>query len=180
MNGSTEVLNIIIGKFSYQQPRQMSSFVRLASDTDVYEVNGFLEMTFNKDENSFRNNIILKDNQKNWKSLKFNFPQKQYVLYNENGKWMIDGTNTDSVKTANYLNSLSHLTSSNFVDNFLGSNPNKTLIITKSDSTQLTIKEFASDSTFVINSSINSESYFNGNKNDLINKIFVDKNSFFK
>ncbi len=179
MNGSTETLNIIIGKFSFQQPRQMNSFVRLASDTDVYEVDGFLEMTFNKDENFFRNEIILKDNQKNWKSLEFNFSQKQFVLSNENGKWMIDGVNTDSAKTANYLNSLSHLTSLNFVDNFSGSNPNKTLIITKNDSTQLTIKEFVSDSSFVINSSVNSESYFNGNKDNLTNKIFVDKSSFF-
>ena len=58
-----ETLDLIIGRFSYQQqPRSMSTFVRLGNDVDIYEVDGFLEMSFNKNADSFRNGDIISSN----------------------------------------------------------------------------------------------------------------------
>ncbi|HED38522.1 MAG TPA: DUF4340 domain-containing protein, partial [Ignavibacteria bacterium] len=41
------VLDIVIGKYVFKQPRSLSSFVRLSDEEEVYEVNGILSITFN-------------------------------------------------------------------------------------------------------------------------------------
>lgn len=55
----------MIGKFAFQQPRSMSTFVKLAGDIDIYEVEGFLDMIFNKTSNDFRDETIIKSDRKN-------------------------------------------------------------------------------------------------------------------
>lgn len=178
-----EALNLIIGKFSFQQPRQMNTFVRLAHNDDVYEVEGFLEMTFNQGANSFRDNYILNENQSDWKSLDFQYPaDSSFTMFNVNGIWSIDGKAADSTAAANYLRTLARLSNSNFVDEGTDnlSNPIYKLTIEKTDSTFRTISAFAADSTLIIHSSQNPTSYFDGNKGDLKGKIFVGKNKFIK
>ena len=61
------VADVIIGKFSYQQPSnpyaqrqgKMTTYVRITEEPEVYAVNGFLSMTFNRDINSFRNKNLV-------------------------------------------------------------------------------------------------------------------------
>lgn len=77
--GSNEVLNLIIGKFAFQQPRSMSTFVRLADDTDIYEVDGFLDMTFNKSADNFRDETIIKSDKNKWNTLKFEHSKMVFV-----------------------------------------------------------------------------------------------------
>ncbi len=170
---SKKVLDIILGKFTFQQPRSINSYVRLSDENEVYETEGFLEMTFNKDANSFRNNNILNENYKNWKSLKFNYPKDSFELKKVENKWKINNSVTDSLKTENYLRTLSKLTSSEFVDNFTTGDVKKSVKIQTSDSTFVTINLLQADSVMVINSSTNMESYFDASKNGILDKVFT-------
>ena len=38
--GNDNTLDIVLGKFAYQQPRTMLTYVRVKGDNDVYEING--------------------------------------------------------------------------------------------------------------------------------------------
>jgi len=178
-NGSKN-LDIIIGKFSYEQPRSMNSYVRLTDEDEVYEVNGFLSMTFNKDKNQFRNNTIIKDSERNWESLTFKYPEDSFSLVKDNGVWKLDGVKTDSAKTIKYLRSLERLSSTDYLDDFKNGKITKTLTIERNDSTTLIINEMIADSLHAITSSVNSGNYFNAEKGNLGKKIFVDKSKFFK
>jgi len=176
-----EALNLIIGKFAFQQPRSMSTFVRLAGENDVYEVDGFLDMTFNKDVNSFRNETIVRIEKSSLNKLTFDYSEgESFELIKVDGKWTIDDTETDSANTDKALNSLSRLTNTNFIDNISDNSlPPQThkLVIEADDQDPIEIIGYRDDSRFIVHSSVNLENYFDGEK--VGEKIFLKKESLF-
>jgi len=140
-----------------------------------------LEMQFNVAENTFRENHILNEDKENWKSLQFDYPaDSSFTLANVNGAWTINGSEVDSAKTANYLNTLSKISGSDFIDENTSGKGLYTLTIERGDNSIATVTAVKTDSTIIINSSSNKDSYFDGNKNDLLKKIFVGMNKFKK
>lgn len=180
----TETLDILFGRFSFQQPRSMSTYVRLHNDTDVYEVDGFLSATFNQGANSFRDNTIIQDNYEDWQNLTFNYPaDSSYQLSRMNDKWFANDDMTDSAETAKNLRQLQRQTSTSFLDEVEESDlssPDFKLTVTKKDSSTFEISGYQIDSLFVISSSLNPDTYFDGTKNDLKNKVFPGRGKFFK
>ena len=182
--GSDNTLDIVIGKFSYRQPRSMSSYVRITGDENVYEVNGFLEFAFNQKPDFFRNNTIVKDDFSNWEKLTHIYPADSsfQVVKDTSGYWTINNARTDSAKTINFLRTLSRLTGSEFIDNpdrsLLGK-ANYTLTIESSAAGlggAITISAYSDQ--LIVHSSQNPDSYFDGNANALWQKIFTGKNHF--
>ena len=115
--GSDQTLDLMIGRFSFQQPRTMNTFVRLFNDKDVYEVDGFLDMTFNQGPNIFRDGTIINSDYNNWKQIQFVYPaDSSFQLVNNGSYWLLNGIKTDSSKTINYLNRLRNLSNNSFVD----------------------------------------------------------------
>ncbi len=179
--GGSKVLDLIIGKFSFQQPRSISTYVRLNDETDVYEVDGFLDMIFNKDANSFRDETVIKSDKNNWNKLSFsNTESESFELVRIDNKWTIDGQVTDSAKTVTALNSLARLSNNNFVDNvedgLLPSQVSK-LTIELTNSEAIEVIGYKDASKFLIHSSQNNEAYFDGNK--VGEKVFLKKEAFF-
>lgn len=181
IEGSKLSLDLVIGRFSFQQPRTMNTFVRLYNDKDVYEVDGFLDMTFNQGANIFRDGTVIKSDHNSWKQIHFTYPaDSSFQMVKGDSNWLIDGRNTDSLKTANYLNRLANLSNNNFVDDVKidpASTPTFSLNITTSDLKFIEIKGYQDSSYFLIHSSQNSEAFFDGSS--LSNNIFVGKSSFF-
>lgn len=179
--GDNLTLDIIIGRFAFKQPRSMNTYVRLANDTDVYEVEGFLSASFNQTADNFRDNTIIKDDYANWTSLTFDYPaDSSFQMIKLNNKWFINDAETDSAKTVKYFRSIQRLTSSNFVDEDVsGRVPDYKLTVT-SDSTETFVTGYKTDSTFVVHSSINESSYFDGDKVNLWKKLFVGMNTLMK
>lgn len=177
----SEVLNLVIGKFSFQQPRSMSTFVRLYDETDVYEVDGFLEMTFNKDVNNLRDETVIKSDKEKWNKLSFNYNDSgSFELIKIDSKWTIDGNPTDSAKTVMALNTLQRVTSTDYIDyspNEMLSSQSSELIIELTDGESIQITGNKGDEKYVISSSLNKENYFDGNK--IGEKIFITKESLF-
>ena len=179
-NGN-EVLNLIIGKFAFQQPRSMSTFVRLMNENDVYEVDGFLEMTFNKDAKSLRDETVVKSDKNKWNKITLTSNVfESYELVKVDNAWLIDGIATDSAKTTNVLSALSRLTNSDYLDNIeeniLPPLESK-LVIELSNGNNIELTSYKNDSQYIIRSSQNLESYFDGNK--IGKKIFITKESLF-
>jgi len=162
----------------------MSTFVRLYNETDVYEVDGFLAATFNQNADNYRDGSVIKDDYNNWTSLKFNYPaDSSFQLVKKNDQWFANNEPTDSAKTVDYLRKLSSLSSTNFVDDInpsLFDFPDYILTIDTEDGNIIEVKGMKSDSLFLINSSVNPESYFNGTINKFSDKIFIGLSSLKK
>lgn len=179
--GNNKTLDLIIGKFEYHKPNTMISFVRIQNENEIYGVNGFLNFAFNHDQNYFRDNRIINDYYSNWKKLTFTYPGDSSFVLEKNGKiWKINNSETDSSSTAKYLSSISNLTNQNIVDDVNKNDLNKVKYHLTIESSSKGVIEISAFQNNIINSSQNNETYFNGNKTDLLNKIFVKKDKFFK
>jgi hypothetical protein len=181
--GNDNTLDLIIGKFSFQQPRQMNTFVRLNGEDEVYETDGFLDMAFNQKPDYFRNNLLVKDNPADWKKLTFTYPDSSFELIKDNNHWTINGIKTDSVKTATYLRTLSHLSSSSFIDNPPDAEMAKAKYTLSIESTSLggiVLSAYGNTQGTIVASTENDGAYFNGDKNNLLSKIFISKKHLLK
>ncbi len=185
--------DVSIGKFSYiqgpkpQNPYQrpqgvMTSFVKLGNDKEVYAVDGFLSMTFNRKINEFRDSRVLYANKDDLKQISFHFPDNDYTLTKNDSIWMIDGLKADSASVANFLTSLKRVNSTDFIsdNNVPEGNPDCSLILTGKNGTELAhISAFYSDTThIVISSSINEGTYFDGKNSGLFSRLFKTKSEF--
>jgi hypothetical protein len=170
--GNNNTLDLIIGKFSFQQPRQMNNFVRLTDEDEVYETEGFLDISFNQKPDYFRNNAIVDDNTENWKKLTFTYPGNSFQLIKNDKTWTINGESTDSVTTANYLRTLSHLSGTSFIDNpGTLQKAEYTLTIESGAKGAIVVAAYGDTSSTILTSSENKGAYFNGKP--LMQKIFV-------
>lgn len=183
--GSDNTLDITLGKFAYQQPRTMMTYVKVKGDNNVYETNGFLEFSFNQKPDYFRNNTLVDDDMSHWSRLTFTYPADSsfQMVKDTTNQWKINNINIDSSKAVNFLRTLSHLSGSGFVDNPDESLLNKavySLTIGSSALSTVTLSAYIDSSNYLIHSSQNPDAYFNGNKNNLKGKIFVGRNYFLK
>ena len=117
LKGSSVLADIVIGKFSYSEPRNMTSYVRLAGEKEVYGVEGMLGMSFNRNINAFRDRTIIKSNKADWTKLTFSYPaDSSFVLEKKGEKWMIGEMETDSASVVNYFNQIASLSDGSFTD----------------------------------------------------------------
>jgi len=178
--GSDLALDLVIGRFQFQQPRTMNTYVRLYNDKDVYEVDGFLDMTFNQGANVFRDGTVINSDYKDWKQIQFVYPSdSSFQLVNNGNKWLLNGNPTDSTKTVNYLNRLRNLTNTSFVDDKKNSNsttPTFSLNITTNDMKFIEVNCYEDSTSTIIHSSQNPEAWFDGAS--LTKTIFVGKSTF--
>ena len=185
MEGSDETLNLVIGKFSFKQPRSMSTFVRLFEDADVYEIDGFLDMSFNQKPNYFRDATVIQDDHNNWSRLSFQYPaDSSFQLSKQGDYWFDNSVEVDSASTANTLRVLSRINGSDFIDSLevseLG-NPTHKLVIDSDKLGEITVDGYYVDEkNNVIVSSLNPEAIFDGIKNNLFNKVFIGRHKFDK
>ena len=178
--GSDLSLDLVIGRFSFQQPRSMNTFVRLYNDKDVYEVDGFLDMTFNQGANMFRDGTVINSDFNNWKQIQFVYPaDSSFQLVNTGNNWLLNGQKTDSAKTVNYLNRIRNLSNNNFIDNVNVNSttmPSYSLNITTSDMNFIEVKCYVDSAKTIIHSSQNPDAWFDGSS--IKNTIFVGKSNF--
>jgi hypothetical protein len=183
LEGGKQTLNIIIGRIAFQQPRSVSTYVRLSNDVNVYKTDGYAGMSFNRTANDFRNNNIISGNKNDWISLTYQYPSdSSFILSSAGKRWRIGNTITDSAKTVQLLNNLQHVSSIDFVDDFTPGDfrkPDYKLLIDKKDTTNIQVDAYLDSSRVILHSSENPESYFNGTKN-LNERIFLSANRFLK
>ncbi|GMR25634.1 MAG: DUF4340 domain-containing protein [Ignavibacteria bacterium] len=181
--GDNPTLDIVIGRFNYQQqPRSVSTYVRLYKDVDVYEVDGFLALTFNQDANAFRDGTVIKDDSNSWTKLQFNYPaDSSFTLSKINNKWYVKNIEADSAKTANYLRRLSNLSQNKFADDVViqtEQKPTYKLTISNEKLEFIEVAAYVDSTNYVLISSENPETKFDGKS--FGNTIFVSYKSFLK
>lgn len=187
-------LDLYIGKFTYKQPAQqnyyqqqniqITSYVRLANEDEIYAVDGLISMMFNRDLSAFRNKNIVNSNTYNWKRVSFNYPgDSSFVLIKQDDKWTINGMQTDSATVTSYINSLSNTTSDTFYDQKASTElALYTLKIEGNEMEPIEVKAFpATDKNgFLIQSTQNKGTLYSDSDSTLVNKLFSGRNELMK
>ncbi len=164
MKGSDVLADVVIGKFSFQQPRTTTSYVRLTDDKEVYGVEGMLAMSFNRNLNSFRDRTIIKSNKADWTKLTFSYPaDSSFVLERRDNKWMIGDMQADSAKVAQYFTRIANLTDGSFINEKPVVAPTHRLSIEGNNMMQKVevIGYYSDPEHFVMESNLNPDTWIN-------------------
>ncbi|MCK9270508.1 MAG: DUF4340 domain-containing protein [Bacteroidales bacterium] len=193
-----ELADLMIGKFSYTQPPpaqgqqnpyqqqqrgKMTSYVRLTDETPVYAVDGFLKMAYQDNVNAYRNKSLVKVSRDDIATLSYTYPDRAIDLEKTDGHWMMNGQPADSAAMVKYLNKLSRLNSSAFVDPSVVKTSDAThkLTIQGSNFSPVVIEAFPVADTamrYVVTSSANPGAEFDGSNARLFETIFVEEPVF--
>ncbi len=186
------VADLYIGKFTFSQGKNnpmmrqgggsITSYIRLADDDIVYAVDGFLSMMFNRSVESFRYNTLISNTKEVWEKISFSYPaDSSFSLTKTGEKWQINGTEGDSALIAQFINTLSNTTSSDFYNEnvTLQTPSHKIKIEGKNLGIPIEINAYIADETnkYFITSNLNTEAKFSA-KNGLFSKIFASKSKF--
>ncbi|TNF46126.1 MAG: DUF4340 domain-containing protein [Bacteroidetes bacterium] len=171
----TKVLSeLIIGKFSFSEPRNTTSYVRMEGEKEVYGVEGLLSMSFNRNLNAFRDRTVINSTKTDWTKLTFSYPaDSSFVLEKKAEKWMIGELETDSAAVAQYFNTIASLTDGNFAAQKPEIAPTHRLIIEGNNGMQkIEISGyFVSPDEFVLESNQNPDTWLNSKTT--ADKLFV-------
>lgn len=179
-NGNNVVADVVIGKFNYQ-PQKVSTYVRLSNDKEVYAVEGFLSMVFNRDLDAFRDQTVIKSNKGNWAKLTFSYPaDSSFVLTRSGSNWLVDGAAADSSAVESFFSDISNLTNSSFAQNEVQGSPSHSLLI-EGDNMLAPVKisgYYVDEKNFIFESSQNQGTFFNNI--NTAGKIFISPGKFVK
>lgn len=188
--GEELTADFLIGKFStrqsrqqnhYQQPQySMTTYVRLNGEEEVYAIDGFLSMSFNRSIEDFRNKTILKADKNDLTKLTFSYPgDSSFTVSKQNNKWMLGGVLADSVKMVSYLGSITRLNSSNFIEKPAVelSEPVFSVVVEGNNINPVEINAFPADTInkYYIRSSVNPDAVFSSANEGIAEKLFVGK-----
>jgi len=185
------VADLMIGKFNYNIPKdqqqqmqmqsrqqrgEMTSFVRLPDEKEVYAVDGYLKMTFSGKVDSYRYRTLVSVNPSDINRITITETGSKKVLESQDGKWFFNGIPADSLKSVKYRSALSRLTGSKFISQEGGqSYPAYSLLIEGNNFTPVELQAYPAADTniaYVISSSANPGSYFSGKDGGLFKKIW--------
>lgn len=175
-SGKDLVADLRVGKYSFQQSRKVTSYVRLEGENAVYGVDGYVAMSFNGDMalERFRFKQLVERSKDSWTKLSFNYPDGAFTMSRDSVSWKIDGVEADSASVVDYLNAINGLSGSEFTN----ATPTGSRLTVKIEGNNMPapIELYASGAgeERVIWSSLGSDSFFK-DANGLFSKIFVKK-----
>jgi len=192
MQNDKMLADIMIGTFNYIQPEaganpygrgrgEIITFIRVDNETPVYSISSQIGMTLGKTANDYRDKQLSMFQEKDINKIQFDYFDKgKFTLNKVSGKWEADFANADSITMARYVKMMQHLNGGKFVDNFNPESATESGVITieGEDMNPIVIKEYQKDSTSVIHSSMNPQSYFSGEMASLKDKVFVTQEHF--
>jgi len=187
--GRKVTTDLFVGKFSYSKNEddpnpmsrnkgKMATYIRVKGDETVYAVPGFIKMTIQSDVAAYRNKTVCTIAKDNITKVAFNYPDGNFLLSRETGRWTVDGQPADSLKVENYFKKITKVVSSNYMDDFvLGNVPAYQVKIEGNNMIPIEIKAFPADTVnkFVIVSSLNPEGKFSAEKSKIFDRLFTKK-----
>jgi hypothetical protein len=186
------VADLMVGRFSYKQLSnqnsmygrnniQGTSYVRISGEDEVYGVDGFLSLSFNRTFNDWRDNTLIRVTRDDITSLRFIFPaDSSYTLTKKDSRWFIDSTPADSSAVASFLATLSNVDGQDFDDTFKADvNPDYQLVIEGNNLLNITVKSYRqSGDNYILNSSLNPDICFSSKADGAYKRIFKSKKEF--
>jgi hypothetical protein len=167
-----------------QQQQQMGgggfggvfTYVRLEGEDEVYTVDGFLESSFNRGLNDWRDKSLLRIQKEQVSKVSFNYPDSGFVAQKRERKWWIGDQLADSTKLNVYLNQLELKNASSFADDFTPSRqPDISLNIDSSSGPLATLQAWKREKDWVVTSTHQAGVYFSTEGSGIFNAVFERK-----
>ncbi len=186
--GKKTTLDMMVGRFHYQPPPQNShnpyqqqrvsgkTYVRLTGDKEVYSVEGFLAMSINQGFSRWRDQAVTRLNTSQVSRIIFDYPTDSgYIAQKNDAGWMVAGIRADSTSMATYLNRIARKSLMEFADGFQPGTEPEFRVSFEGDNMQLQqVRAFIRpDSSVVMNSSINPETWFSTTVDALFGDLFL-------
>ena len=184
MTSDNKTYDMVVGKFGYNAAaRNGVTYIRHTGEEAVYAIDGFLAFSVNQPLSGWRNKTFISGNKDNWNSLTFTYPgDSSFVLAKQNNSWLVNGQPADSAKTVQYLDGISSLQNSGFVDSYTPvSTPVFTLRIQgNNQAVPVTVVAYPADSVqkFILHSSQNNDVYFSEGQSHVSDRVFVGSGHF--
>jgi len=185
--GNEPVADLRIGRlgFNQNQMQQQQQFgggggfngafthVRLEGEDEVYTVDGFLESSFNRPLNDWRDKSLLRIKKDQVTKVAFNYPDSGFVVDKRDKKWWIGNQMADSNKFKVYLNQLELKNASNFADEFSPSGqPDISLNIDDASGPLATLQAWKREADWVVTSTLQPGIYFSTEGSGFFNSVF--------
>jgi hypothetical protein len=185
--GSRVALDMIVGRFQYQPPPQGSynmygqnqvsgkTYVRLSGEDEVYAVDGFFALSVNQGFDRWRDNTLTMLNKNSLTRIHFYYPADSgYIAQKSESGWMVAGLPADSATMEGYLNRISRTSFSQFADGYQpDGGPDFKLTLEGDQMGPVVVRAYAQeDSSIILQSSMNPETWFRTGDADRIREIF--------
>ena len=185
--GRKTTMDLLVGRFHYQPPPQNSynpyqqqrvsgsTYVRLSGAREVYSVEGFLAMSINHPFNRWRNQAVTRINSSQVGRITFDYPADSgYVAEKGDAGWMVAGLMADSMSMITYINRAARKSLDVFADGFQPAGEPDFRVSFEGDNmqTQQVRAWLQPDSTAVLSSSINPDSWFLSDPDGLFGDLY--------
>ncbi len=187
VSGTEEVGNIIIGRIGYNQSPDgqfnaggIFTHVRLAGENEVYTVEGFLESSFNKKYNDWRDKSFLRLKKELITEIQFDYPgDSSFSMVKKEKGWTIDNQPADSTKIVNFFSQLEYKNAASFADGFAATRvANVTVTIKSATGVLATVSGWRREAEWVLASSWQPAIYFSSENTGLVKTLFERKKNF--
>jgi len=185
--GSRTTLDLVVGKFQYQQPDQNNynsyqgnqvsgkTYVRLYDEDEVYSVDGFLALGVNRDFASWRDRTVTNFSSSSLTKAVFDYPADSgFVAQKNEAGWMVAGILADSASMVSWVNRVARKTHQEFADGFQPSGePDFQVSFEGENMSPQSVSAWVEDQNHVVlNSSINPATWFRSGRGDLFTDLF--------
>lgn len=154
------------------------TYVRLDGEDEVYTVEGFLESSFNRSLNDWRDKALLRIKKDQVVKVSFHYPDSGFVADKRDKKWWIGNAPADSIKFNAYLNQLEFKNASAFADDFSPvRQPDISLNIDGANGPLATLQAWKREGDWVVASTHQAGVYFSTEGSGIFNTVFEKGNN---
>lgn len=188
--------DVLLGKFNFLAARnaqpspyqrrpqgEMISYVRPYNDVNTYSVEGMIRMNFSADADNYRDKTFVKTTQSDIEKIDFDYGNSgAFSLVKDGNYWKINHEPVDSATVVRYLRGFSGTSGSKIIHDFDETKYKQlgTIDIEIKNGKPVKLTAFADSVNYVVHSSQNHDTYFDGKAAKLFDKFFVSKDYFFK
>ena len=149
------------------------TYVRLDGEDEVYTVEGFLNSSFDRSLNDWRDKSLLRIKKTDVTKVSFNYPDSGFVADKRENKWWIGNAMADSIKLNSYLNQLEYKNASAFADDFSPSRqPDISLNIDGAVGPLATVQAWKREQDWVVTSTLQAGVYFSTEGSGIFSAVF--------
>lgn len=183
LTNKTLLKDFIIGKTGRDTNYQIITYVRLSAEEEIYAVLGDLNEPFNQSFAAFRNPEILTFNPADIQKISLLSADSSGTTYERKDSiWTTINSPIQAIHINAYLRKIQALKGKYFADNFdetiLQSQLFQTLVLEQNQLSNPLIIKIYKDSTlhhpFIIESSINEDSYFSSDSSGIYQKLIIN------
>ncbi len=186
--GGEELLaDVHIGRIGYNQssdgqfnPGSVFSYVRLANEDEVYAVEGFLQSTYNRSFDDWRDKAFLRLKKDMITEVRFDYPaDSSFTISKKDKRWWINNEAADSLKVNSFLSQLEYKNAAAFADEFTNTAKGDfTISIQGSSGVLATVSAWKRPTDWVLQSSWQPSIHFSSDNTGLAKSLFEPRKNF--